>query len=339
MSEVNSGLADIITKLSPHTAPESERRLAAVRWINRVYYDIAKLQRSLLDLLSTYPALHSRPNSRAFKEFDQKLEEMHDEMYQLARGFGGQPSEICARLEFLAARMALDFRWLKEEDPYAFEELAESVGAVRRFPGQFNALSQEVASLFHGSWAFRNTENRLTKAEAEEQLLTYKKQSDDYIRGIETAARRVGITLLTVEEYELALSTEGSRNPQLIVMGEVTMSGDTYNTGQAAAVGRNARTNNTTMVQNNHGTIKDLPGLISQLAILRAEMKKDPSDGDHDVEIGAVAMAEKAAKEGNEQSVLEHLKSAGTWALEIAQKIGVDVAAAAVMQALGLPGK
>jgi hypothetical protein len=339
MSEAKFGLANIIPKLSPHTAPYSERRLTTVRWINRLYYDIVKWQRSIFDLLSTYPSLHPRPTIGEFKEFYQKISELEQDISEFELGLGTRSSEICARLDFLAARLALDFRWLKEEDPHAFEELADSVRAVRGFPGQLNTLSFDITRLFHGARELTQSENRLTKAEAEETLLRYKKESDDYIRGIEAAARRAGITLLTVEEYELALSTDGSRNPQLIVMGEVTMSGDTYNTGQAAAVGRNAQANNTTMVQNNQGTIKDLPGLMSELGVLRAEMKKNALDADHDVEIGAVALAEKAAKEGNAQSVLEYLKNAGTWALEIAQKIGVEVAAAAIKHALGLPAK
>jgi hypothetical protein len=255
---------------------------------------------------------------------------------------------MCARLDFLAARLFVDFKWLKDENPRAFNSLVYAVGAVQASPGQFSTLSREIAYTFQGTidafskeqyidGKFRN--KKLTKSEAEDELSKYTKQSDEYIRGIELAARKVGIILLTVEEYEAALYTEGSRNPNLIVMGEVTMSGDTYNTGQAAAVGRNAQANNTTMTQGITTKIQNLNELVPELEVLRLEMKKRSTEPENDIAIGAIAMAEKAAKGGDEGGVLAHLKIAGGWALGVAEKIGIDLAASAIKDALGMPVK
>lgn len=89
-------------------------------------------------------------------------------------------------------------------------------------------------------------------------------------------------------------------------------------------------------IWNQQGGNLDLPALATELAALRDAMRQEASSAEHDVSIGQVAMAEKAAKEGNGPSALEHLKSAGKWAFDVATKIGVGVATVAVKSALGL---
>ena len=111
--------------------------------------------------------------------------------------------------------------------------------------------------------------------------------------------------------------------------------GDTYNVGQGVGVGRNVRMNNTTVNQVQGSEKLDLPALAEELAKLRAEMKKDATDPNHDVSVGAVAAAESAAKKGDEKSTLDHLKNAGQWAMEIGLKVGVPVAIEAIKKASG----
>jgi hypothetical protein len=57
--------------------------------------------------------------------------------------------------------------------------------------------------------------------------------------------------------------------------------------------------------------------------------------GDRDVPVGAVVAARKAAQANDGPSALEHLRKAGRRALEVAQKIGVDVAVMAMKKAMG----
>ena len=52
---------------------------------------------------------------------------------------------------------------------------------------------------------------------------------------------------------------------------------------------------------------------------------------------GAVAAAEESAKKKDGPKVVEYLKTAGKWALDVAKEIGVPVAEAAIKGALGLP--
>ena len=58
----------------------------------------------------------------------------------------------------------------------------------------------------------------------------------------------------------------------------------------------------------------DLAKLADELAQLRAAMKQEATEPEHDVATGNVAMAEKAAKAEDGPKVLEYLKAAGQWA-------------------------
>jgi uncharacterized protein YjbI with pentapeptide repeats len=80
----------------------------------------------------------------------------------------------------------------------------------------------------------------------------------------------------------------------------------------------------------------NLTSLADELGKLRAAMKQEGTDPEHDIATGNVALAEKSAKEGDGPKALQHLKSAGKWALDTATKIGVDVAAKALTKAIGV---
>ena len=80
----------------------------------------------------------------------------------------------------------------------------------------------------------------------------------------------------------------------------------------------------------------DLAKLADELAQLRAAMKQEATEPEHDVATGNVAMAEKAAKAEDGPKVLEYLKAAGQWALDTATKVGVGVAEAALTKAIGV---
>lgn len=68
--------------------------------------------------------------------------------------------------------------------------------------------------------------------------------------------------------------------------------------------------------------------LIKELAAFKAELKRNATDDDHDIEIGNIAAAEKAAKDGDKSKALEFLSKAGKWTIEILTKIGTSLGAA-----------
>jgi hypothetical protein len=84
------------------------------------------------------------------------------------------------------------------------------------------------------------------------------------------------------------------------------------------------------------------PGQVAELAEELAKLRKqmrlecDPDNSQHDIEVGAVALAEQAARSGNSSGALSHLKSVGRWCLDIATKLGVSLATEAIKQSTGL---
>lgn len=114
--------------------------------------------------------------------------------------------------------------------------------------------------------------------------------------------------------------------------------GDHYQAGQAGAMGPSAHAQNMYFQQvwSQHGESIDLGQLQTELAVLRKSLTEAASDPDHEVAVGNVAAAEKAAAAGDGPKALGYLKNAGKWSLCVATKIGVPVAAAAIKAALGL---
>jgi hypothetical protein len=65
-------------------------------------------------------------------------------------------------------------------------------------------------------------------------------------------------------------------------------------------------------------------------------MRNEPPSNEHDVASGAIAQTEMAAAAQDGPGALAHPRNAGKWALGVAEKIGVGVAAGATKTALGL---
>jgi hypothetical protein len=78
----------------------------------------------------------------------------------------------------------------------------------------------------------------------------------------------------------------------------------------------------------------DLQKLSGELRQLREALQKEATEEEHKPALDAVDKAERAAKEGNVEAVLDHLKKAGKWALDVATKIGVSVASDVLKTAL-----
>ena len=114
--------------------------------------------------------------------------------------------------------------------------------------------------------------------------------------------------------------------------------GDSYKSEQAGEMGPHVHAHDISFVQirNDLPSSIDFTQLASELSRLRQEMKKEAVDPEHDMAVSDVAKAEQAAKAGDSSQVVQHLKSAGKWALDIATKIGTTVAAEVLKGALGL---
>jgi hypothetical protein len=71
-----------------------------------------------------------------------------------------------------------------------------------------------------------------------------------------------------------------------------------------------------------------------QLARLITELKSAAQDAEHFESLAAVVRAENLAKSGDSPGMMGELRSAGQWALEVANKIGLSLVAELIKQSL-----
>lgn len=167
--------------------------------------------------------------------------------------------------------------------------------------------------------------------------IDFKESSAVYTNGTYKKIRLVNALNLTKDDFQFIIkistaqieariksnSPHPSTSPQTVKNYHM---GDTYHIQQAAAVGPQATAHNTTNVQNNSTSSINYTDLENQLSNLRGEMRKIATTADHDESLGAVAAAEKAVQNKDIKAAETHLKRAGSWALSVAEKLGVGLA-------------
>ncbi|MBV8265827.1 MAG: hypothetical protein JO252_05725 [Planctomycetaceae bacterium] len=129
-------------------------------------------------------------------------------------------------------------------------------------------------------------------------------------------------------------------HPKVFIFDGDYMSRDIHARDVVGAIGGDsntlqARDINYQQLWNQAGSSIDLPTLAEELGRLRATMRREASEPEHDEALGAVASAEKAAKQSDGPRALEYLKAAGKWTLGIAEKIGTELAVAAMKKTMG----
>ena len=114
--------------------------------------------------------------------------------------------------------------------------------------------------------------------------------------------------------------------------------GDIYYAGQVGAQGPNAHAENITFNQiwNQNQDKFDIEKLENELSRLRSVLKNEAETPEQLSELGSVANAEIEAKKGNGPKVVEWLSKTGKWTFGVAEKIGVNIASAAIKSSLGM---
>jgi hypothetical protein len=138
------------------------------------------------------------------------------------------------------------------------------------------------------------------------------------------------------EVKQLLITHVHSTGP--VIIGDNSM-GDIYHaSGQVGAVGPNANVHGNTFQQiwSQSAESIDLQGLAPELRTLAEQLKPQVSAPEHRVAIANVEAAADAAASGDGPKALEYLKTAGAWTWTKANEIGVPVAIAAALKALGL---
>jgi hypothetical protein len=156
----------------------------------------------------------------------------------------------------------------------------------------------------------------------------------DFLK-IESAEAIERYTKMQVQAGALAGRYESGTRTQFV---EHVM-GDQYNiSGQAGAVGPQSHAHDMTFSQiwNQIEKNGDISRLADELRRLREAMEREAADPGHKVAVAAVEAAEHSARQKDGPKTIEFLKTAGKWALSVAEKIGVDLAKEAIKGALGI---
>lgn len=145
---------------------------------------------------------------------------------------------------------------------------------------------------------------------------------------------------LFLEGQVLALNQTVNHTLKLLAdKGDTYVMRDNYEvSGQAGAVGPNAHVHDLTLNQiaSQIENSMDLSQLSDELARLHQAMKGEATNSEHYKAIGSVMEAEGAAKAKDSSKVVESLKSAGKWTLDLASKIGASLATEAIKQSMGM---
>jgi len=130
-----------------------------------------------------------------------------------------------------------------------------------------------------------------------------------------------------VRQLSTLLDSGRAKQPRL-----VDLMRDKYEVGQVGAIGRNALNK----IWQKDAVNLDVSKLAEELMLLRSAMQGEARTAEDFAELGAVASAEIEAKKGNGPTALAALSKTGKWSLAVAEKIGVKVAAAALISAIGI---
>jgi hypothetical protein len=117
------------------------------------------------------------------------------------------------------------------------------------------------------------------------------------------------------------------------------MSGDDFRGANisAGAVGSHAKADHTKFENVTQQSAAGDMVLAADLTKLVAAMRAEAKTPEQEIAAEQVEKAADAAKQGKGGHVVAYLKAAGSWALGMAEKIGVEVAKAAISKALGMP--
>jgi hypothetical protein len=141
-------------------------------------------------------------------------------------------------------------------------------------------------------------------------------------------------TKMQVAAAELAGRYESDTRKQFteVIMGnKINLSNSTV-----GVIGDHAQNVTVTQAWNNLSPNINLVELADQLRRLGEALGNEATQPSQKLAVGAIAAAEQSARDKDGPKVLEYLKTAGKWAFDVAEKIGVEVAKDAIKVALAL---
>ncbi len=237
------------------------------------------------------------------------------------------------------ARDALEYEWIPNSVAY-IEDMLKSDGEVSRSLdirsiNYLRAKGEQIEDMIlnHVFKAIpKSSLNALltsVRSRLLELLLELRDKYPELNQNDDAAAR------ISESDIDAVMGRKVYRNCTVIEGAEM---GDFYHASQAGAVGPGAKADNMNFIQVLREAIGEnsLADLAADLERLRSAMLVDSTGADQDQAVAAVAGAEAAAKKGDAEGVLDYLKAAGRWALNVAIKIGTGIAQKAIERSMGV---
>lgn len=297
-----SDLQQVLDRLIGATSNNAPARKTAVRWFNRLYYDVRRWNEDFIRFLRTYPGFSSSKVPEKYKRFTEVLEEYRE---SLQERYGTVKNDLCTSLKILSARYPRDFAWLYKEDEGLYQEIRSLIDDSYATEMQIIRVAYSITDFIYG---ISSDENWHTEHhnEVEERIREYESSSKQAVANLQQMADSVGIHLLDITEYESALNNEGSTNPNIMVIGEVTMSKDNIHIENVVGpVNVKSRLENVTQVVKNAPAVADAQK--QELSDLIEELKQSldpisaqaPEDSQRVVQATEMVAAEVAKEKPN----------------------------------------
>lgn len=266
-----------------------------------------------------------------------RLDQLRKELDLIqARSRYRDAEEICSRLHHLRSHYEDQLQGVVTSigDPNKWREVfwivEEREGRIIRM---VHESVRELSQLVEEVSKTRIDQIRKRAAERAEAIRASLQELRELSNSIMGLSGQPGFLELTADRAAL------SRQARIFInRGGIRMSQRRINVsgGQVGVIGDNAHAHDMTFQQvwNQSASQIDLAVLANELAALRQALKDAAQSAEHDAAVGEVAAAETAAKKGDGPSVLERLKSAGEWVLDVAVQKSLAMAVTALKTAL-----
>ncbi len=291
--------------LSASTGDQGARKTAA-RWFNRLYYDVRKWNKGFIEFLHSYPGFSNSKSVAKYRTFDNQLKEYRE---SLEEHYGTVKGDLCTSLKVLSARYPNDFDWLFRQDKGLYYEVRQLIDDTYASEARVVGIAYGVCDFIYSlsddpKWHKDNHEVIVAR------IGEYEKMSKREVAAIKEMADNVGIHLLDIAEYEAILNYEGSSNPEVMVIGEVTMSQDNISIQNVIGpVNVKAQLEHVTQIVRNASAVQaekkdQLSELLEQLKhALEGAVERQPEDSQRVIQ-AAEMVASEVSKEKPNKSFL-----------------------------------
>jgi hypothetical protein len=220
-----ANLQYLLSRLISTTSTSLANRQTAVRWFNRLYYDVRRWNESFIKFLRSYPGFKSQASASDYAAFLEMLKQYRD---SLDERYGNVKDDLCSNLKILSVRFPKDFGWLYEQDQYEFTQLREILDKSYQSELSIINTARLICNHIAGAYPYEEWDqvdldwHIKHHDEVVRKVKGYEKQANLEVKRLHEMSQGVGVRLLSVNEYEAAIKTEGSQNPDIMVIGEVT---------------------------------------------------------------------------------------------------------------------